>query len=339
MAIDRIWQAGFEVQNVVSEMSGVLKSWGTVDISSTQKKTGSYALRISNAKGSAYVDFTTRTQLRLGFYARLAAPRYTTQPVQVFSIANGITDLVEVRYDSSDNDFNLFTNGSFRTNWAGGWIVDQWYHFGVDYKRNASTGWISIYVDGILRMTYSGDLGATDPNRVFLGSYPGTESIDCYSDGNSYYDDFYLDDSVGEGAAVRLADLRFHHLYPNANGNYSNHDGSDGNKVDNYLLVDERPPDDDTEYVYATAASIKDSYGMLDFSMPGGATIQAVIIQAVARKDTTEDIKLALGSRLSSTDLIGTAQILPTTYGEMIFERQSTKPGGGVWADSDVDSV
>jgi hypothetical protein len=41
---------------------------------------------------------------------------------------------------------------------------------------------------------------------------------------------------------------------------------------------------------------------------------------------------------MSSTDQIGSDQNPPTAYG-VLWERQETKPGGGGWAQTDIDGM
>ncbi len=146
----------------------------------------------------------------------------------------------------------------------------------------------------------------------------------------------YIEDTTGEGSDVVPPKLRFYYLTPDGNGNYADWDGSDGNQVDNYLLVDEVPPSD-ADYVETNVVDRLDSYTMTTFVLGTGQTIVAVIpIVRGQREGITEE--LALGTRYSGTDLIGSDQE-PLGSFRYLWERQIAKPGGGDWNQSAIDGV
>ena len=57
-----------------------------------------------------------------------------------------------------------------------------------------------------------------------------------------YLDDMYLCDTNGSANNDFLGPIEIHSITPNGNGTTSDWDGSDGNQVDNYQLVDETTP-------------------------------------------------------------------------------------------------
>lgn len=78
------------------------------------------------------------------------------------------------------------------------------------------------------------------PNTTLGGLSPGS-NIDI--------DDVYVCDGTGSANNDFLGDVRVDCFFPNGNGNSSQFVGSDSNSTDNYLLVDETPANDDTDYV------------------------------------------------------------------------------------------
>lgn len=105
----------------------------------------------------------------------------------------------------------------------------------------------------------------------------GTSFADAFVDApNAAYINGFEPNSgrIGNGFITSIA--------PNANGTNSQLTGSDGNSVDNYLLVDERVTvASPAEYVDATAADQKDTYkGNISGSLP--TTVDSIINVSVA---------------------------------------------------------
>ena len=216
---------------------------------------------------------------------------------------------------------------------------NTWIHIGIDVKLDGSAGWVYVYVDGTEEIGFDGDTndGAATLNRFVVGnsSGDGTELWDTYI----YYDDVYWNDTASEGAAALPTGYRYALITPNADGNYSQYTGSDGDQVNNYLMVDEIPPDDDTTYVSDDTDQNRDSYNMTTYSIPVGSSVASLIPIAKARKESvSSDYGMSLFTRLSSTNADGTKQTLGTGWG-WIFERQTTDPGGGAWSQADIDGV
>jgi len=332
MAITRRWQAGFELVSVI-ELSGV--SAFPPSASTVQKKTGSYAMSvISNGDGVfGWIDILATRQIRVGWYLYFDAPLSSTDEnrrlfqvrdasgnnlisIKGKSLAAGSPLILEVAGSNQDTEAGAFTTGAF-------------YHLAIDMKINSVAGWVKIYKDGVEILTFSGNTGNADIVRVCLGA------ITSRFDATPHYDDIYIDDTTGEGAPAAPPILRFYYTTLNADGNYSQWDGSDGNQVNNYLLVDELPPNSDTDYVETNVVDEFDSYSMTTITLEAGQQVEAVIpIAFVKRTGSTEQI--ALGTRLSGTDVVGSDQAPGTSY-DTLWERQTTKPGGGTWGQSDID--
>jgi hypothetical protein len=344
MTITRQWQTGWELNSFYSECDERLGVASNLSISSTSFKTGTYSLRIGGTEdydASAVKNFTSTYQLRVGIHVRTPEMTAINNKVRVLTIQTaGGTDLLHMYVDGESNYVYFYVkNGTTAVGNLIPIMIDTYYHWGIDIKIDGSVGWCYIYKDGILVASFSGDTGTDQMERILFGSYPEFQNNDWKSGYYAYYDDITIDDTTGEGSAAIIPDHRYEFVIPNGDGNYSQMTGSDGNQINNYLLVDEIPPNDDTDFVRAGSTSLTDSYALADYTLPKNAEIKAVIPIAVSKKTSAEDIKLALGTRLSSTDLIGTSQVLPTSYALAKWERQTTKPGGGAWTESDVDSA
>lgn len=152
------------------------------------------------------------------------------------------------------------------------------------------------------------------------------------------YDDVYICDGTGSAPQnTFLGDVRIEVIYPNGNGNSSQFDGSDGNQTDNYLLVDESTQDDDTTYVESGDLNDKDTYTYGDLTAAAG-TVYGVQHTPLARKSAAGTRQIVSVARLSATEIDGSAKTLTDAYIHQphIFP---TKPGGGAWTVSDVNSA
>jgi hypothetical protein len=119
------------------------------------------------------------------------------------------------------------------------------------------------------------------------------------------YSGIYADN----GQAALLGNVRVAALYPNANGNSSQWVGSDGNSTDNYLLVDEATPNDDTDYVTTETDGHIDFYGMTNLPTPA-ESILGVQFNVQARKTDAADAYIEPAYRIPDPDEIDP----PTNY-------------------------
>ena len=214
--------------------------------------------------------------------------------------------------------------------------ADDWVHIGVDFKIADSGGWAYLYLNGVLEASIDGD--------TLLSSYSEVDSLwlGWYDNGieYAYLDDIYMDDTTGEAAPAVVPELRFGYIRPNGNGNSSGLTGSDGNQVDNYLLVDDDPVDDDTTYVAASATALKDTYAMETLVVPEDWAIAAVIPCHVTRKGNASVAnQISTVIRSNVTEAIGSVQDLTTIY-RLLWERQITDPDGDVaWTQGALDNI
>lgn len=338
MTIIRRVQTGFELASWSHETDGVVVKAPNPYYSTTTVKTGTYSMRSpsSDNGGTFYWTVPSTYQLRVGFHFRIDYTAVESTKSRFCTFRSGTpTDLAILFYKRSAGSIHLTVAGVEQDVNIGVLGLSTWVHIGIDIKIDGSSGWIKVYLDGTEILSYTGNTGTLQMESVTLGD----QSWSGYCTNETFFDDLYINDATGEGAATVVPDRRFPLISPDGNGNYSQMTGSDGDQTDNYLLVDEIPPNGDTDFVRAGAPSLNDSYAMADYTKPANADIIAVIPIAVVQKESVDDIKLAVGTRLSATDLIGSAQELPTSYGLAKWERQTTKPGGGAWTEADVDGA
>lgn len=323
MAINRIWHSGGELGTVLEADVAYGSSMQTGD-----QVTGAYYLYSrANSNGVAYfVKYIPETrQIRYGLFLNPAAIG-TVSPITVIRIVGAdFTTLVELRYVFTGGTFQLIVDGVLRDTIVGGYAPLNYQHIGMDMKIDPVSGWVNVYINGLLKLSYSGDTGDVDIVEMYFGKVAAPSTCEFHMD------DVYLDDTTGEGAPALPPLLRFYYVSPNGAGNYTQWTPSAGS---NYQCVDEIPPDD-ADYVETNVVDEFDSYAMATITLEAAQTLYAVIPTVYARRyDLTE--QLALGTRYSATDLVGSDQLLVTAE-KFYFERQTTKPGGGAWDQSALD--
>jgi hypothetical protein len=333
MTIERIWQSGFE-SGSINELPAVNGSGMSIQVAATDL-TGSYCLRhYPDNPTRLEIDFTATNQARVGFRYRTDSGYSTTEIVR-FQTSAGAADVFEIRHATAGGILTLYINDVLQdTSYGNILLLGQTRHISMDCKVDAASGWCKVYLDGEEIMSYSGNTGSTQIERLCIGNNTDVGSGQRYT----YFDDIYVDDTTGEGSTTVPPLLKFFWVAPDGNGNYSQWDGSDGNSVDNYQLVDEIPPST-ADYVETSTTAEFDSYTMGSRTLETNETINAVIpIAYVRREESTEEI--ALGTRLSSTDVVSSG-LIPSntyTYGSFYWDRQTTKPGGGSWGQADINA-
>jgi hypothetical protein len=254
---------------------------------------------------------------------------HTTTTWNRFQFWEGTTLHVYVRYDYTTKQFTVYRGDGTLLGTSSA----------LPYSIHSSFGFVEIRVKvdnsaGEVEMRFNGsstpilNLTSQDTRN---GGTSGVLDSASFASAPCYVDDLYVvDASVG----TFLGDVRIEGCLPTGAGNYTGWTPSAGS---NYQCVDENNPNGDTDYVSASAAATADTYAMENVT-PTTGTVYAVQTVVRARKDDggTREIRPRL--RLSGTDTNGTTVALGTTY-RYWKERFTTKPGGGAWSISDVNSV
>jgi hypothetical protein len=216
---------------------------------------------------------------------------------------------------------------------------DTWYCLEVWYKLAAApNGRFVIKIDGNTVCDFTGD---TDPS-----AYGGIDNLYWVQAGGSvpifYIDDLALNDTAGGSDDSWCGGGRIIKITPDGNGVTNDWDGSDGNKVDNYLLVDEYPSDGDTTYVYAdgTAAGTEDGYAMSHYDFTN-KTIERIWSEARGRKTSAEAATLLIGfdtGASENTDNAGT--LYETISTRLLSAEYTTNPDdAAAWEEADIDAL
>jgi hypothetical protein len=194
------------------------------------------------------------------FYLRFAVRANGASNVNHLHISNygGGTHLMTFRWANNQPIIPYLANttalGASNVNVPTG----TWHLIEMHLRIHRTAGVIEIKQNGVMSYLYRGP--------TTLG--PSCCRVLWYinSGGAMYYDDVAINDVAGDEDNSWIGDGYIVRLSPNGNGSISGWAGSDNNQIDNYLLVDERPFNADTDYVYAFADGVMDLYALSDLS-------------------------------------------------------------------------
>lgn len=243
-----------------------------------------------------------------------AAIKFTGTGVFSWRFQEGATVHIAITVNTSG--FIEVRRGSGGTLLATGTTVltaNTYYYLEVKAKIHDTTGAVTVKLNESAEASFSGDTrnaGTTGLLDRFaqVTPYGGTGG-----NGFSYFDDFYLLDTTGSLNNDFLGDVRVEALFPNGNGNSSMLAGSDGNSTDNYALVDEATPNDDTDYVESSTVADKDTYAYADISSAVG-TVHGVQALPYAKKNDAGTRKIGAVSRVAGVEEVSADQTLTTAY-------------------------
>lgn len=208
-----------------------------------------------------------------------------------------------------------------------------WTYIEVKVKIHDTTGTVEVRVNGAVDLSLTGQdtrnagtAGLIDDIRLF--NVYG-QAIDV--------DDIVVMDTSGSTMNDFIGDIKIECILPGGNGNSSQFVGSDADSTNNFQLVDDNPPNDDTDYVQSSTVGQKDTYAYGNLATPSG-TVYGVQVSSRVRKDDAGARKFVSVARLSSTEEDSAEYTLTTSY-QYFAEVRPTKPGGGAWTITDVNNA
>jgi hypothetical protein len=329
MAFSMDYGTGFEMGGSTVEQIVAPENHNKQDniTASGTAHTGSYSLRLQRVNGQVWIAVPTTgspTDLYVGVWIQLDSEVVAITRVEALTDGDDIGIHFAATGDSWTTD--AYVAGVKVATGSVGIRSGEWGHLQVRFHL-ADAGHIATKVDGLADVDYSGDTksgGATEITHVRL--YLSDVAL---GSSYAYFDDFCF------GTGGWPGDIRFEPLLPNADTATINWDGSDGNQVDNYALVDEVPPSD-ADYVESVSNGDQDKYDFEDFTITNKDPI-ALVLWARAKKDEADahQLKLIIDD---GTEDVGAAQDLLTSY-KYIHRVDTTKPSGGAWTDAALDAL
>ena len=205
----------------------------------------------------------------------------------------------------------------------------------IRVKASTTVGEVEVHVNGnptpILNLAGVNTGAASYNEQTFLGDG---------ADGTRDYSAWYLIEVDATAPNDFLGHIRFAAPQPTGNGNSSQLVGSDGNGVDNYLLVDDPPltHDSDATYVQSGTVGEKDTYAMDNLpTTPLSIIAVCPLIIATKTDAGTRSIKQVV--RSGGADYDGDPAFLGTSY-NTFKQAFIVDPSTGVaWTESAVNAI
>lgn len=337
MAITPLWCAGMESRSLKEFTSTGNPSY--VSISSVQAYTGTYSLLIkaTRANENALYNFDAISQGQVGFFIRPQQGYVNNYYPDYMCLWEGdsdwlvITRVIALKGYYGASNVGLYVNGSLQASPVP-YTASAWQHWAIDYKIDASAGWVKFYINGVLSIDYTGNTGTASPNGLQFGSTGASASYVA----DTYFDDMYLTSTVGESAATVPAVKRFIWGTPVADGTKA---WTPSTGTDHYALVDETPYSE-TDYIEAGAANLVDTFTHSLGGIPLGYSINAIWPVSFVSK-SEGGIPSTL--KLHQTDGVDSEDAAEATLSAVatasVTARFATRPNGESWNLSSAENV
>lgn len=210
--------------------------------------------------------------------------------------------------------------------------ADVWYYIEAKVVLNDTTGSVVVKLNGV--QVFS----ATSQDTKNAGTKTVFDSIGlAIANVVAAVDDVYLLNGAGATNNDFLGDIKIETLYPNGNGNSSALTGSDGNSVDNYLLVDETPPNT-SDYNGSATDNLTDTYTMGNLTTSAG-TIYGAVFYAYAAKNDAGTKGGAIIVRSAGTDYEQTDNALATSYTYYKDILETDPATAAAWTITNINAV
>jgi hypothetical protein len=345
MTWQRAGQLSAETQSL---LEGTQLSGGAVTISGTKANTGSYSFRGPAAGAIGIALSTTVTAARVAAFQNHNTGLGSSYS-QILRFTVGSVEII-FAYRENDNTFALRAGYAVGTSTARYPVADVaagsfnttnvWRHVAMVANLAQTDGFVTCYIDGVQVLTWAGGdtriyaANSSTPLTAISGAYMLGDGWDS----SIYGDDFYFD--TWDGAGVLLdtppSSRRFLPAFPNGAGAYTQWTPSAGA---NYAAVDEAPPNNDTDYVKALSAGLKDAYAFANITVPPDYAVRAVIPTILGRKtDAAVASTLKVLVVNGSDETASVEKTLGTAYG-YVWERFTKHPDGVTdWTEANVNA-
>jgi hypothetical protein len=300
----RLWTAGAELQTATAgiEFTSILANAPAVE--TTTKRSGNAAWRITNAaaqEGFRQVFTATQGAYFFRFYLYIVALPSGTRHIGGSRTGAAAKLVIRMTTGGALQLYNIEDSAQVGSD-SSALSTATWYRIEMKYDSTTlSATTCEARIDGAAAFA-SGtvDLAATP---TIFGCF--TDAADATLD--YIVDDLAINDASGSFQTDYPGEGEVIILRPNGNGDNSGWGGSDGNSTDNYLLIDEVPPDT-ADYVEEDTDETIDDYSLeaTPAAMESNDTINVVHVgvYAAVNDATSADPNIALRIKASASGTV-----------------------------------
>lgn len=208
---------------------------------------------------------------------------------------------------------------------AGVIVANTWQYIEVDCTISDTVGIVNVYVDGVLKVNL------TNIDNLFSGGADttGCDYFNSDTTQNHWFDDIYLDTNTVYGP------VNVYRSKPTSDGATLNFTPSTG--TDHSALVDEEPPNSDTDYNSSSTVNHIDTYNVTDQTFNG--FVKAVQAGFYARKTDANTLTQASVIRLNGTDYVGGTKTLTTSYAHYYHAWDVSPDTSGAFSAAEINAM
>lgn len=251
-----VFMEGFEYSNTISDFAFKWNYYIAPSI--TKGRHDGNCVRFGNYLDYLSKYFTQSQYVCASFAYRIDS--YPSAQKNVASFGDNGTSQIELRINTNGT-LSLTRNGTALTSGTGTSpaIVNAWNWIEVKLMISDSINENSCQV--MLNNKLEINLPTGTDTKNTANAYANVFNVHNVGSGLGpiacFFDDIIVQSGVGSDF---LGDTCITSLFPNNNGDYSDFIGNDGNSIDNYLLVDDPNPDNESTYVESGIIGNKDVY-------------------------------------------------------------------------------
>ena len=214
-------------------------------------------------------------------------------------------------------------------------LWNTWQH--IDVRAgigDGTSGYVTVKINGepVIELTgvdtRNGGTTGQISNLAWLSVAGGYAAV--------HLDDFYLTDTTGAAPYNgSLGDCKVETLRPAASGAASGFVGSDGNSVDNWMLVDDNATTSD--YVASNTVGARDLYELTNPTGVDLGDVLGVQVEMLAAKSDAGDapgnllVAMRADDGTVSTDVVATPAQIATTFLWVAAPPKTVDPSGDPW--------
>jgi hypothetical protein len=299
---------------------------GTVTNITTSPRSGTRHYSLSNSNVTKNIVAVAEGWFRAGIsFAAVMAHTFVRW-------SKGATVLGSVRLNATTSRLEIWISTGTLVATSVASLSTSTYYLIEVHIRLDNSGAIDVRVDGADFVSFAGD---TTP-----GADTTFDNLYLVSPGVVYLDDLAFNDASGSADNSWCGDGKIVMLSPNGNGDLSQLMGSDLNSVDNYLLVDEVPPNSDTDYVASATTNQADLYAMTTTTIPTKAVVKRVFVEARAREEVASGDSIKLGIKTNSVEYWSGSIVQSTSYTRSVGPDYLVNPQtGSAWTQGEIDAL